>query len=113
MPASWEASTAAALDSLKQMSTRDLLRTARALEDTYKRDAARMFRFAGTFRAVAFDRHERLKEPSRYTRIQVELPVILASSALAERLADAPEPSWRHVREAILAYQDESRCLAI
>jgi hypothetical protein len=108
MAASWEASTEAALEALEAVSTRDLLRTARMLERK-NHDALGLSRFAGTFRAVVYDRQERLEEPSRYTRIQVESAVLMASyGALAERLADAPEPFWQHVREAILAYREEA-----
>ena len=71
-----------------------------------KHDSDGLFRFGGAFRAVAFDRHEGLSEPIRYTRIQIESAVILASyGGLAEGLADSPEPFWQHVRDGLLAYQ--------
>jgi hypothetical protein len=44
------------------------------------------------------------------TRIQLESAVILASyGGLAERLEDAPEPFWRHVRDALRARQASMR----
>jgi hypothetical protein len=33
--------------------------------------------------------------------------VILAEGNAGERLAESPEPFWRHVGKAILAYRDE------
>ncbi len=95
-----------ALRDLGAVSTRDLIRSARALEARYKRDPAGMFRFAGVFRSFAFAR-SRGSDPW-LARHQLRAAVLLADESLAGRLADAPEPFWQHVREAILACWEEA-----
>jgi len=102
MPASWEASAEAALEDLEAVSSRDLLRTARAIGRQH--DSAGLFRFAGALRGVVYDRSDG-DYPSAFTRIQIESAVILTGGALADWLAEAPEPFWRHVRDAVLAYR--------
>jgi hypothetical protein len=34
-------------------------------------------------------------------RLKLSAAILLADKSLADRLADAPEPFWRHVREAL------------
>jgi hypothetical protein len=104
MPARWETSTAAALEALEEVSSLDLIRTARAIGREH--DSAGLFRFAGALRGVVYDRSDG-DHPSTFTRIQIESAVILADGALADWLAEAPEPFWRHVRDAVLAYRAE------
>jgi hypothetical protein len=73
MPASWEASTAAALEALEEVSSLDLIRTARAIGREH--DSAGLFRFAGALRGVVYDRSEGCDHPSTFTRIQIESAV--------------------------------------
>jgi hypothetical protein len=104
VPASFEEHVEKALAALERVPTRDLIRTARAIEKRYKHDPEGMFRFASVFRSVAFDR--RGDDESQLSRIYLSTSVIQAQESVAEMLADAPESFWQHVREAI-AYRDE------
>ena len=51
------------------------------------------------FDSVAYSR--RNGSDLRYARIQLSSAVILANGDLAERLANAPDPFWCHVRDAL------------
>jgi hypothetical protein len=106
MPARYEELVEEALESLESVPTRELIRTARAIEARYKHDPEGMFRFSGPLRSVVFDRRD--GGESNFARIELSGAVILADESVAELLADAPEPFWRHVREAILAYREET-----
>ena len=92
-----------ALHDLEAVSARELIRSARALEARYEQDAAGMFRFAGVFRDVACSR--RRGEDRWLARHQLRAAIFLADESVADRLADAPEPFWRHVRDALRAHQ--------
>jgi hypothetical protein len=39
--------------------------------------------------------------------MHLRIAVTDAPADLPERLEDAPEPFWRHVRDAVLAYREE------
>jgi hypothetical protein len=95
----FDASTARALEALEAVSTRDLIRAARGLEGRH--DRAGLYRFGGVFRSFAYGRQ--LGGDQWLARSQLRAAVILASPSLAEQLAEAPEPFWRHVREAVRA----------
>ena len=69
------------------------------LEAKYNHDAAGMFRFAQPFRSYAFERRE--GGDPWLARIELSAAILLADESVAELLADAPEPFWRHVREAL------------
>jgi hypothetical protein len=93
-----------ALRDLESFSTRELIRTARALEARFQHDPAGMIRFAQPLRSVAFDRRD---GESNFPRIHLGAAVIQADGSVGERLAESPESFWRHVGEAILAYRQK------
>lgn len=99
MGAEHDALVVEALRDLEAVSTRDLIRSARVLEAKYNHDAAGMFRFAQPFRSYAFERRE--GGDPWLARIELSAAILLADESVAELLADAPEPFWRHVREAL------------
>jgi hypothetical protein len=45
--------------------------------------------------------------PGSFARMHLRIAVTDAPADLPERLEDAPEPFWRHVRDAVLAYREE------
>jgi hypothetical protein len=63
-----------------------------------------LHRFGGVFRTFA---HER-QEPGDpwLLRITLGAAIVLASPELADRIAVAPEPFWRHVRDALRAHRE-------
>jgi hypothetical protein len=65
-----------------------------------------MFSFASVFRDVAYSR-QRGEDPW-LARHVLSAAIMLADESLADRLADAPEPFWQHVREALLAHREEA-----
>jgi hypothetical protein len=92
---------AKAFASLADVSARELEATAEAL--TSRRHP--LHDFAGVFREVAWSR-ENDSEPS-IARFHVREYVNRADEDLIGRLAGAEAPFWRHVRDAVLAFQEE------
>ena len=94
-----------ALNDLESVSSRELIRSARALEARYRHDQAGMCRFASVFRSFAFAR-SRGSDPW-LARMELRAAILFADEGVAVRLADASsEPFWRHVREALLAHRE-------
>jgi hypothetical protein len=92
---------AKAFASLADLSMRELEATAEAL--TSRRHP--LHDFAGVFREVAWSR-ENNSEPS-IARYHVREYVDRADENFLERIAGAEAPFWAHVRDAVLARQEE------
>jgi hypothetical protein len=93
-----------ALAALEDVPVRELENTERALWRR-RSDGDGLFRFAGTFGAVAFDKRTGDRN-DRYARIQLSSAIMLAGPSLAERLEDTEEPFWQAVRDGLLAYRE-------
>jgi hypothetical protein len=81
---------------------RELYATAEALER--RRDGLR--KFSSIFRNVADARGE--SWGTDIPRFHLREYVSRADEELAVQIADAPAPFWRHVREAVRAYERTS-----
>jgi hypothetical protein len=91
-------------------SSRDLTTASSALERK-RNPGTDLWRFGDVFRLVA-DARQDGDEPGFVARIDLSVAVMDASrTALVERLAEAPEPFWRHVRDALAACRGEKAAL--
>jgi hypothetical protein len=93
---------AKALASLDDLSKRELEATADAL--TSRRHP--LHDFSSVFWQVAYSREDG-SDPS-LARYHVRENVERADDDLLERIAEAEAPFWGHVRDAILAHQEEN-----
>ena len=89
-----------AFASLDDVPVRELVATSEALER--RKDSLRDF--ASIFRNVADARQGGWD--SRLPRFHLEQNVRRADEELAEQIADARAPVWRHVREAVRSHQE-------
>ena len=94
---------AKAFASLADVSVRELEATDEAL--TSRRHP--LHEFSGVFRQVAWSRKDS-SDPD-LARFHVRQAVNRADDALLERIADAEAPFWAHVRDAVLACQEEEQ----
>jgi hypothetical protein len=94
-----------ALEALRAVSYRDLMAASKALERT-RFETVDLWRFGSAFSSVADERQDG-EEPGSFARMHLRIAVTDAPADLPERLEDAPEPFWRHVRDAVLAYREE------
>jgi hypothetical protein len=60
--------------------------------------------FAQPLRSFVFERRE--DGDPWLARLELAAAIILAREGLADRLEDAPEPFWAHVREGLRAARD-------
>jgi hypothetical protein len=94
---------AKAFASLADVPARELEATDEALGHRPRRDPLRAF--SGVFSDVAWSRQND-SDPS-IARYHVREYVSRADDDLRERIAEAKAPFWAHVRDAILARQEE------
>jgi hypothetical protein len=92
---------AKAFASLADVSVRELEATAEALTSR----GHPLHDFAGVFRDVAYSRQD--GSDPRLARFHVRQAVDRADDDLLERIADVEAPFWVHVRDAMLARQEE------
>jgi hypothetical protein len=92
-----------ALEALRAVGYRDLMATSQALERT-RFETVDLWRFGSVFGSVAGERQD---SGASLARMHLRIAVTDSPAGLPERLEDAPEPFWRHVRDAVLAYREE------